>query len=160
MLVIGLRRCMNELARWPTLVSQAPDEPRVVELTPQARRLACLLAVKPEGMSAKDVGWLSKGPSSDGKGSRRNALVQLRQGLARVGLEELFVILPAKGGPGSPPWVLRETTYDVELARRAAANGASEVAAELTYGGEGFLVGSRVPPSRQTAGSTQSPSRA
>lgn len=134
----------DELARWPALVSQHPGGARVVELTPQARRLACLLAIKPEGMSAKDVGLALGGPGSDGKGSRRNALVQLRQGLARVGLDELLVI-PNKGGPASPPWVLRETTYDIELARDATANGAWEVAAKLTYGGEGFLVGIQSP---------------
>ena len=108
-------------------------------LTPQARRLACLLALRPAGYSAGAIGRALAG-GMPSKGAAQNAATRLGDELERVGLRSLFV-RSTTGGRGARPWALREATTDVALAAAAVADERWVDAANLTRGGKAELVG-------------------
>ena len=110
-----------------------------LELTPQARRLACLLALRPAGYSAGAIGRALAG-GMPSKGAAQNAATRLGDELERVGLRSLFV-RSKRGGRGARPWALREATTDVALAAAAVADERWLDAANLTRGGRAELVG-------------------
>ena len=129
----------DRLASWPQVWARGPTDWEELELTPQTRRLACLLALRPAGYSAGEVGR-ALGGGVQSKGAAQNAAGRLGDALEQVGLRALFV-RSAKGGRGAKPWALREATTDVELAAAAVAEERWTDAAHLTRGGTAELVG-------------------
>ena len=104
-----------------------------------ARRLACLLALRPAGYTAGEIGR-ALGGGVQSKGAAQNAAGRLGDALEQVGLRPLFV-RSATGGRGAKPWALREATTDVQLAAAAVAEERWADAASLTRGGTAELVG-------------------
>ena len=101
------------LGDWPVLWGRGQDGSwSKVDFgrSQQARRLACLLVLHPDGLAAKDAGLALGGV--DGKGERQNAKHYLREALRDYGVDELLP-LPDKGGRGAPPWALRYATTDM-----------------------------------------------
>lgn len=137
------------LGEWPTLWAQGRDgawRSVVFGRSHQARRLACLLIVNPQGLSAKQAGRALSPAGVDGKGERQNAKRYLLEALHDVAAEDLLV-LPERGGRGAPPWALRHATTDIAIAADAAGRGQWTLAAALTHGGNANLAGIPAPGS-------------
>jgi hypothetical protein len=143
---------------WPALWARGEDETwRRVDFgrSLQARRLACMLVLSPQGVRAKQAGRALSLDGIDGKGERQNAKRYLGEALSRVGANDLLV-LPDRGGRGTPPWALRHATTDVALAAAAAGREDWVVAAHFTHGGIASLVGIGEPGSRGRGGRRRS----
>jgi hypothetical protein len=134
---------------WPALWARGDDATwRRVDFgrSLQARRLACLLVLSPQGVRAKQAGRALSLDGVDGKGERQNAKRYLGEALSRIGADDLLV-LPDHGGRGAPPWAFRQATTDVALAAAAVGCGDWPIAAQLTHGGTASLVGITAPGS-------------
>lgn len=134
------------LGDWPVLLGRGQDGtwgPLDFGRSQQARRLACLLVLHREGLSAKRAGLALSPRGVDGKGERQNAKHYLREALRKFGVDDLLV-LPDKGGRGAPRWALRQVTTDIAIAADAAREERWPLAAALTHRGGAILVG--IPP--------------
>jgi hypothetical protein len=129
----------DRLASWPQVWARGQGPWEELELTPQSRRLACLLALRPAGYSAGAIGRALAG-GMPSKGAAQNAAMRLGDELDRLGLRSLFV-RSKRGGRGARPWALHEATTDVALAAAAVGDERWVDAANLTRGGTAELVG-------------------
>lgn len=106
----------------------------------QARRLACMLVLSPQGVRAKQAGRALSPDGLDGKGERQNAKLYLSEALSAASADDVLM-LPDRGGRGAPPWALRRATTDIALAAAAAGREEWTVAATFTHGGTASLIG-------------------
>lgn len=125
-----------EYGAWPRVwARRGPGDWLPLDLTGQARQLAGLLALHPNGLRAKEAARLMNDDDRVEIDSiARSAKNYLHRGFDAAGLGALFPRRDRR------PWRLRNAISDVALAKRALERDDLDSAARLTDDGDGWLI--------------------